>query len=86
MKLMLKCQIDRHKKRSQTGGAAKISKAKMDELAEHVALVHWLAREVQSCVTVSDQTMSHVRSTSHKCSALDHAVELLTAIRTPDVC
>ena len=55
MKLMLKCQINRHKKLSQTGGAAKITKAKMDELAEHAALVHWLAREVQGCVPVSDQ-------------------------------
>ena len=27
----------------------------MDELVEHVALVHWLAREVQGCVPVSDQ-------------------------------
>ena len=56
MKLMLKCQINRHKKLSQTGGAAKITKAKMDELAEHAALVHWLAREVQGCVAVADQT------------------------------
>ena len=55
MKLMLKCQIDRHKKLTLIGGAAKIIKAKIDELAEQTALAHWLARKAQSCVPVSDQ-------------------------------
>ena len=47
MQLMLKCQIDRHKKLPRTGGAVKVTQAKMEELAEHAALVHWLTREVQ---------------------------------------
>ena len=54
MELMWKCQIDRRKRLPQTGGATKTPKVKMDELAEHAALVHWLAQEVQGCVPVSD--------------------------------
>ena len=51
MRIMLMCQVDKHKKLSMTCSPGKILKAKMDDHAEQAALVYSLVREVQAIVT-----------------------------------
>ena len=57
MSIMLKCQVDRHKKLSQTCSPGKLTKAKMEDNAEQAALVHSLVREVQAIVPITDDVL-----------------------------
>ena len=58
MCIMLKCQVDRHKKQqSQTCTPRKLEIATMDEDAGKAALVHSLVREVQAIVPITDDIL-----------------------------
>ena len=57
MAIMLKNQVDRHKKLSQTCSPGKLTKAKMEDNAEQAALVHSLVREVQAIVPIADDIL-----------------------------
>ena len=57
MAIMLKNQVDRHKKLSQTCSPGKLTKAKMEDNAEQAALVHSLVREVQAIVPITDDIL-----------------------------
>ena len=54
---MLKCQVDKHKKLSQTCSPGKLTKAKMEDNAEQAALVYSLVREVQAIVPIADDIL-----------------------------
>ena len=57
MRIMLMCQVDKHKKLGLTCSPGKILKAKMDDHAEQAALVYSLVREVQAIVPISDDIL-----------------------------
>ena len=57
MCIMLECQVDRHKKLSQTCSPGKLPKANMEDDAEQAALVHSLVREVQAIVPITDDIL-----------------------------
>ena len=54
---MLKCQVDKHKKLSQTCSPGKLTKAKTEDNAEQAALVYSLVREVQAIVPIADDIL-----------------------------
>ena len=57
MCIMLKCQVDRHKKHSQTCSPGEVPKADMEDDVEQAALVHSLVREVQGIVPITDDIL-----------------------------
>ena len=57
MRIMLMCQVDKHKKLSLTCSPGEIIKAKLDDHVEQVAFVYSLVREVQAIVPISDDIL-----------------------------
>ncbi len=57
MRIMLSCQVDKHKKLAQTCSPAKLSKSTMENDADQAALVHSLIREVKDIVPVPDEIL-----------------------------
>ena len=54
---MLNCQVDKHKKLTQTCSPGEISNSTMGHAADQVALVHSLVREVQAIVPITDDIL-----------------------------
>ena len=57
MRIMFRCQVDKHKKLMQTCSPPKLAKPKMDEYAERAALVSSLVDEVKALVPVPDEIL-----------------------------
>ena len=57
MRIMLNCQVDKHKKLTQTCSPGKLSNSTMDNDADQAALVHSLVREVKAVVPIPDEIL-----------------------------
>ena len=57
MRIMLSCQVDKHKKLTQTCSSRKLSKSTMEHDADQAALVHSLVREVHAIVPITDDIL-----------------------------